>query len=144
MFTRFSFTHKLTGRSFNVNDSVYKKLIEHSLGFIMGKIFPIIVAAVAIIGFLSSAYFFSESEISIETPVIIETQSNNSVMQEIEACIEANLAGGSISLNTFNTNMLLTLKEAANEAETESELEEIRERLHNLTDCKPNNQGFMP
>jgi|TARA_B100001750_G_scaffold194491_1_gene165889 hypothetical protein len=129
---------------FNVNDSVYKKLIEHSLGFIMGKIFPIIVAAVAIIGFLSSAYFFSESEISIETPVIIETQSNNSVMQEIEACIEANLAGGSISLNTFNTNMLLTLKEAANEAETESELEEIRERLHNLTDCKPNNQGFMP
>ena len=40
--------------------------------------------------------------------------------------------------------MLLTLKEAASEAETENELEEIRERLHNLTDCKPNNQGFMP
>ena len=110
----------------------------------MGKIFPIIVIAVAIIGFSTSAYFFSESEISIESPITIETQSNNSVMDEIEACIEENLAGGSISLNSFNTNMLLTLKEAASEAETENELEEIRERLHNLTNCKPNNQGFMP
>ncbi len=110
----------------------------------MGKIFPIIVVAVAIIGFSTSAYFFSESEISIESPITIETQSNNSVMDEIEACIEENLAGGSISLNSFNTNMLLTLKEAASEAETENELEEIRERLHNLTNCKPNNQGFMP
>ena len=110
----------------------------------MGKIFPIIIVVVAIIGFSTSAYFFSESEISIESPITIETQSNNSVMDEIEACIEENLAGGSISLNSFNTNMLLTLKEAASEAETENELEEIRERLHNLTDCKPNNQGFIP
>ena len=110
----------------------------------MGKIFPIIVIAVAIIGFSTSAYFFSESEISIESPITIETQSNNSVMDEIEACIEENLAGGSISLNSFNTNMLLTLKEAASEAESDNELEEIRQRLHSLTDCKPNNQGFIP
>ena len=40
--------------------------------------------------------------------------------------------------------MLLTLKEAASEAETDEELNEIRNRLYNLTDCKPNNQGFMP
>ena len=110
----------------------------------MGKIFPIIVVAVAIIGFSTSAYFFSESEISIESPITIETQSNNSVMDEIEACIEENLAGGSISLNSFNTNMLLTLKEAASEAQSDNELEEIRQILHCLTDCKPNNQGFMP
>ena len=112
---------------------MYKELIERSSSFAMGKMFPIVVIVVAIIGFSSSAYFFSETEISIETPVTIETQNNNSVMEEIEACIEENLAGGSISLNSFNTNMLLTLKEAANEAETENELEEIRERLHNLT-----------
>ena len=110
----------------------------------MDKMFPIIVAAVAVIGFSSSAYFFSESEISIESPITIETQNNNSVMKEIEACIEENLAGGSISLNSFNTNMLLTLKEAASEAQTDAELEEIRDRLHSMTDCKPNNQGFMP
>jgi len=123
---------------------VYKKLIEHSLDENMDKMFPIIVAAVAVIGFSSSAYFFSESEISIESPITIETQNNNSVMKEIEACIEENLAGGSISLNSFNTNMLLTLKEAASEAQTDAELEEIRDRLHTMTDCKPNNQGFMP
>tara|TARA_B100001540_G_scaffold70046_1_gene63112 strand:+ start:63 stop:395 length:333 start_codon:yes stop_codon:yes gene_type:complete len=110
----------------------------------MGKMFLIVVVAVGIIGFSSSAYFFSESEISIESPISIETQSSNSVMQEIESCIEENLAGGSISLNSFNTNMLLTLKEAASEAESDNELEEIRQRLHSLTDCKPNNQGFIP
>tara|TARA_B100000530_G_C15870309_1_gene453114 strand:+ start:443 stop:775 length:333 start_codon:yes stop_codon:yes gene_type:complete len=110
----------------------------------MGKLFPIVVVVVAVIGFSSSAYFFSQSEISIESPISIETQNNNSVMDEIEACIEENLAGGSVSLNSFNTNMLLTLKEAASEAETDVELEEIRNRLHSLTDCKPNNQGFMP
>ena len=65
-------------------------------------------------------------------------------MDEIEACIEENLAGNTVSLNSFNTNMLLTLKEAASEAQTDGELEEIRQRLHNLTDCKPNNQGFIP
>ena len=129
---------------FNVNDSVYKKLIEHYLWENMGKMFPIIVVAVAVIGFSSSAYFFSESEISMESPIIIETQNNNSVMEEIESCIENNLAGNTVSLNSFNTNMLLTLKEAASEAQTDAELEEIRQRLHNLTDCKPNNQGFMP
>ena len=123
---------------------MYKKLIEHSSDENMGKMFPIIVAVVAVIGFSSSAYFFSESEISIESPITIETQNNNSVMKEIEACIEENLAGGSISLNSFNTNMLLTLKEAASEAQTDAELEEIRDRLHTMTDCKPNNQGFMP
>ena len=114
------------------------------MDLVMGKIFPIIVVAVAIIGFSSSAYFFSESEISIESPITIETQNNNSVMEEIESCIENNLAGNTVSLNSFNTNMLLTLKEAASEAQTDVELEEIRQRLHNLTDCKPNNQGFMP
>ena len=107
----------------------------------MTKIFPIIIIAVAVIGFSSSAYLFNESNISIEIPLTIETQNNNSVMKEIEACIEQNLAGdSSVVLNSFNTNMLLTLKEAANEAQSDKELNDIKERLHRLTDCKPNNQ----
>jgi len=110
----------------------------------MGKIFPIIIIAVAVIGFSSSAYLFSESDISIDNPISIETQSDNAVLQEIEACIEQNLAGGSVALNSFNTNMLLTLKESANEAQSDEELKEISERLHRLTDCNPNNQGFNP
>ena len=110
----------------------------------MGKIFPIIIIAVAVIGFSSSAYLFSESNISIDSPISIETQSDNSVLQEIEECIEQNLAGGTIALNSFNTNMLLTLKESASEAQSDEELKQISERLHKLTDCKPNNQGFNP
>ena len=104
----------------------------------MDKVFPIIVAAVAIIGFSSSAYFFSQTDITIESPIAIEVQSKNSVMQEIESCIEQNLAGeSSIALNSFNTNMLLTLKEAAIEADNDDELEKIKQKLYTLTDCRP-------
>ena len=110
----------------------------------MEKIFPIIIIIVAIIGFSSSAYFFNQTEISIDIPISIETQSDNSVLQEIEACLEQNLAGEAVSLNSFNTNMLLTLKESASKAQTDKELNEISERLHRLTDCNPNNQGFTP
>ena len=102
----------------------------------MGKMFPIIIIAVAVIGFSSSAYLFNESDISIENPITIKTQTDNSVIQEIEECIERNLAGdSSVAINSFNTNMLLTLKEAASEAQSDEELREISERLHRLTDC---------
>ena len=104
----------------------------------MDKVFPIIIAVVAIIGFSSSAYFFSQSDITIENPIAIEIQSKNSVMQEIESCIEQNLAGeSSIALNSFNTNMLLALKEAAIEADNDDELEKIKQKLYTLTDCRP-------
>ena len=104
----------------------------------MGKMFPIIIAVVAIVGFSSSAYFFSQTDITIESPIAIEVQSKNAVMQEIESCIEQNLAGGSsIALNSFNTNMLLTLKEAAMETDNDDELEEIKQKLYTLTDCRP-------
>ena len=94
----------------------------------MGKIFPIVVIAVAVIGFSSSAYFFSQTNITIESPITMEVQNNNSILQEIETCIEQNLAGGSsVALNSFNTNMLLTLKEAAMETDDENELEQIKQ-----------------
>ena len=102
----------------------------------MGKVFPIIIIAIAVIGFSSSAYLFNESDISIENPITIKTQTDNSVIQEIEECIERNLAGdSSVAINSFNTNMLLTLKEAASEAQSDEELRKISERLHRLTDC---------
>tara|TARA_Y100000590_G_scaffold346868_1_gene397295 strand:+ start:491 stop:805 length:315 start_codon:yes stop_codon:yes gene_type:complete len=104
----------------------------------MRKIFPIVVIAVAIVGFSSSAYFFSESNISIENPISFETQSSNPVKEKIEDCLEQNLAGGSsVAINSFNTNMLLTLKEYAENAETEEELNDIRDKLYTMTDCKP-------
>ena len=104
----------------------------------MGKIFPIIVIVVAIVGFSASAYLFSQTEITIENPISIEIQNNTSLIQEIESCIEQNLAGeSSIALNSFNTNMLLTLKQTAMETEDKNELEQIKQRLYTLTNCKP-------
>ena len=104
----------------------------------MGKIFPILVIVIAIVGFSASSYFFSQTEITIENPISMEIQINNPVMKEIERCIEQNLAGeSSIALNSFNTNMLLTLKETAMETEDEKELEQIKEKLYTLTNCKP-------
>ena len=110
----------------------------------MGKLFPIIIILVAIIGFSSSAYFFNQTSISVDIPISIKTQSDNPVLREIESCIEQNLAGGSVALNSFNTDMLLTLKDSASKAQSDEELNEVSERLHRLTDCKPNNQGFTP
>jgi len=104
----------------------------------MSKVFPIIVIAVAIIAFSASSYLFSETDISIDTPISIEIQSKNSVKEEIKSCIEQNLAGdSSVVLNSFNTNMLLTMKEHADNAKNEKELEEIRKKLYTLINCKP-------
>ena len=104
----------------------------------MGKIFPLVIIAVAVIGFSSSAYFFSQTNITIESPITMEVQNNNSILREIESCIEQNLAGeSSVALNSFNTNMLLTLKEAAMETDNENELEQIKQKLYTLTDCRP-------
>ena len=100
--------------------------------------FPIIIIVVAIIGFSSSAYFFSETNITIENPISMEFQNNSSLMQEIESCIEQNLAGeSSVALNSFNTNMLLTLKQTAMETDDENELEQIKQKLYTLTNCEP-------
>ena len=104
----------------------------------MGKMFPIIIIVVAIIGFSSSAYFFSETNITIESPISMEFQNNSSLMQEIESCIEQNSAGeSSVALNSFNTNMLLTLKQTAMETDDENELEQIKQKLYTLTNCEP-------
>jgi len=104
----------------------------------MSKVFPIIVIAVAIIAFSASSYLFSETDISIDAPISIEIQSKNSVKEEIKSCIEQNLAGdSSVVLNSFNTNMLLTMKEHADNAKNEKELEEIRKKLYTLINCKP-------
>ena len=104
----------------------------------MGKMFPIIIIMVAVVGFSSSAYLFSETDITIENPISLEIQNNSSLMQEIESCIEQNLAGeSSVALNSFNTNMLLTLKQTAMETDDEKELEQIKQKLYTLTNCQP-------
>ena len=102
----------------------------------MKKAFPITIIIVIIIGFSSSAYFFSQIDIDISNPISVGTKDNESVMQAIESCIEQNLAGeSSIALNSFNTNMLLALKQSASEAQNNEELEQIKQKLYRLTNC---------
>jgi hypothetical protein len=102
----------------------------------MRRAFPITIIIVIIIGFSSSAYFFSQIDIDIKNPISVGINDNESVIQEIESCIEQNLAGeSSIALNSFNTNMLLTLKQSASEAQNNEELEQIKQKLYTLTNC---------
>ena len=57
-------------------------------------------------------------------------------MREIESCIEQNLVGeSSITMNSFNTNILLTLKQSASEAQSDEELQQIKQTLYQLTNC---------
>mgnify|MGYP006140389919 CR=1 FL=1 len=102
----------------------------------MRSIFPIVIIIVAIGGFSSSAYFFNQADISIENPISMEINNDNSLIREIESCIEQNLVDeSSIALNSFNTNMLLSLKQSASEAQSNEELEQIRQKLYRLTNC---------
>ncbi|MDA0755940.1 MAG: hypothetical protein O3C04_01350 [Crenarchaeota archaeon] len=104
----------------------------------MEKRFPITIIAIAIVGFSASTYFFSQTDITIESPISLEIQSKTPLMHEIESCIEQNLVGeNSIALNSFNTNMLLTLKEAAMKTEDKQELEQLKQKLYTLTNCEP-------
>ena len=102
----------------------------------MRKTFPIIIVTVAIIGFSSSAYFFNQTDLATINPISIGIDNNNSVMREIESCIEQTLVGeSSITMNSFNTNILLTLKQSASEAQSDEELQQIKQTLYQLTNC---------
>ena len=104
----------------------------------MEKTFPIIIVIIAIVGFSSSAYFFSQTNITIDSPISLEMQGDNSLMQEIESCIEQNLAGeSSIALNSFTTTLLHDLKVRAQATESIDELEDILEQVYSTTTCKP-------
>ena len=49
-----------------------------------------------------------------------------------------------MSVNSFNTNMLMNLKQSAMNAETEQSLDEVRNTLYQITDCKQNNSYYLP
>ena len=98
----------------------------------MARSFIIILVIVAITGFSISAYIFSQDIIpTIQT----DNPASQSLLLDIEKCIEENLVGDSVSLNSFNTNMLMMLKESAENAGTEKEVEEIRNKFNHLVNC---------
>ena len=97
----------------------------------MAKSFVILLAVIAVLTFSVSAFVFSDNNITLSLPV--STQSGNldkqSVLNEIDRCMEENL-NGHMSVNSFNTNMLMNLKQNAMNAETERSLEEVRNTLY--------------
>ena len=49
-----------------------------------------------------------------------------------------------MTVNSFNTNMLMNLKQNVNDAETEQSLEQVRKTLYQVTDCKQDNSYYLP
>tara|TARA_Y100000590_G_C15240656_1_gene833678 strand:- start:180 stop:515 length:336 start_codon:yes stop_codon:yes gene_type:complete len=111
----------------------------------MAKSFMILIAVIAVVAFSVSAFVFSDNNIKFDLPV--STQSNDldrqSVLNEIDRCMEENL-NGHMSINSFNTNMLMNLKQETMNAETEKSLEQIKNTLYQVTDCKQDNTYYSP
>ena len=111
----------------------------------MAKSFVILLAVIAVLAFSVSAFIFSDNNITLSLPV--STQSGDldkqSVLNEIDRCMEENF-NGHMSVNSFNTNMLMNLKQNTMNAETEQSLEEIRNTLYQVTDCKQDNSYYLP
>jgi len=111
----------------------------------MAKSFVIILVAIAVLAFSVSAFVFSDNNVTLNLP--ISTQSGDldkqSILNEIDTCIDQNL-NGHMSVNSFNTNMLMNLKQSVMNAETEKSLEEVRNTLYQVTDCKQDNSYYLP
>ena len=109
----------------------------------MAKSFMILIAVIAVVAFSVSAFVFSDNNIKFDLPV--STQSNDldrqSILNEIDRCMEENL-NGHMSINSFNTNMLMNLKQETMNAETEKSLEQIKNTLYQVTDCKQDNTYY--
>jgi len=111
----------------------------------MGKSFVAVLVAIAVIAFSVSAFIFSDNSITLNLD--LPTQSGDldkqSLLNEINGCMEQNL-NGHMSINSFNTNMLMNLQQEVMNAETEKTLETIRTTLYQVTDCKQDNSYYLP
>jgi len=103
------------------------------------KSFVIVLIAIAVIGFSSSAYIFSENQIMENIDMAsIFSSDRIEYMNKINKCLDENTTvDGSIALNSFTTTLLHDLKERAQTAESVDELEDILDQVYKTTDCKP-------
>ena len=118
---------------------ILKENKEHEFLIIMDKSFVIVLIAIAIIGFSSSAYIFSENQIikNIEMPSIFSSDRTEYI-NKINKCLDENtIVDDSIALNSFTTTLLHDLKVRAQATESIDELEDILEQVYNTTTCKP-------
>ena len=105
----------------------------------MDKSFVIILVAIAVIAFSSSAYIFSENQLIGNNDLLNMLKSDRiEYINTINKCIDENTtADGSIALNSFTSSLLHDLKVRAQAAESIDELEDILDQVYKTTDCKP-------
>ena len=106
----------------------------------MDKMFIIILATVVIVGFSASAYIFSQVDLSIELDGVTDNLSGKKaqILEEIDRCMSQNtVGGGSITLNSFERNLLSSVKQQIDAAESNEALDKISEQIYTMTSCKP-------
>ena len=106
---------------------------------ILDKSFVIVLVAIAVIAFSSSAYIFSENQIieNIDMQSVFSSDRTEYI-NKINKCLDENTTvDGSIALNSFTTSLLHDLRERAQASENIDELEDILTQVYNTTTCKP-------
>ncbi len=105
----------------------------------MDKQFLIILVSVIIIGFSASTYIFSQGAISIEFDGITDSISAKKakLINEINKCISQNsIADGSITMNSFENNLLSNIIKQVEDAKDNETLDSISEQIYTMTLCK--------
>jgi|TARA_B100001750_G_scaffold247628_1_gene274062 hypothetical protein len=103
----------------------------------MVKSFIFILVVVAVVGFSISTYIFAQNDILSNFSISSETKTidNKKLIDDIDTCLGQNLVGGSITINSFNNNMLTMLKQEAIDADSQQEIQEIRDKFNQLVNC---------
>ena len=103
----------------------------------MVKSFIFILVVVAVVGFSISTYIFAQNDILSNFSISSETKTidNKKLIDDIDTCLGQNLVGGSITINSFNNNMLTMLKQEAIDADSQQEIQEIRDKYNQLVNC---------
>jgi len=93
--------------------------------------FTVAVIAVVVIGFTASSYFFSTQPISTDWMF-----DKSAYIQKIDACLESQ-SFGDISINSFGKSFIENLKQQAEASLSEEVVNEILNRLYDITSCEP-------
>jgi len=105
----------------------------------MDKQFLIILASVVLVGFFASTYIFSQGGMSLEFDGVTDNLSGKKaqVIDEINKCISQNsVAGGSVTLNSFERNLLSNVIRQVENAESSEVLDNISDQIYTMTSCK--------
>ena len=105
----------------------------------MDRVFVIVVCAIAVIAFSASTYIFSQNEFISNFGSITDNISAKKaqIIDEVNRCINENkVAGNSVTLNSFENNLLANLIKQVENADDSITLDRISEQIYTITACK--------